>query len=65
MTPWTVAYQAPVSMDSSRKEYWNGLLFAFPGDLPDLGPGPESPALEVRFFTIEPPGKPQCSISSR
>ena len=53
-TPSTVARQAPLSMEFSRQEYWSGLLLHFPGDLPDLGTEPESPALAVRFFTIEP-----------
>ena len=37
MTPWTVAHQAPLSMDFSRQEYWGGLTFPSPGDLPDPG----------------------------
>ena len=44
-TPWTVAYQAPLSMEFSRQEYWSGLPFPSPGDLPDQGIEPESPAL--------------------
>ena len=40
-TVWTVAYQAPLSMGFSRKEYWSGLPFPPPGDLPDLGRGKE------------------------
>ena len=48
--PWTVAYQAPVSMGFSRQEYWSGLSFPFPGDLPNPGIKPASP-------TSEPPGK--------
>ena len=43
--PWTVAYQAPPSMEFSRQEYWSGLLFPSPGDLPDPGIKPRSPAL--------------------
>ena len=54
MTPWTVAHQAPLSMGFSRQEYWNGLPFPSPGDLPDPGIEPESPALAGRFFTAEP-----------
>ena len=42
----------------SRQEYWNGLPFPSPGDLPDLGIKPMSPALAGGFFTTEPPGKP-------
>jgi len=44
-TPWTVAYQASQSMGFSRQEYWSGLLFPSPGDLPDPGIKPGSPAL--------------------
>ena len=56
VTPWTVAHQAPLSMEFSRQEYWSGLSFPSPGDLPD--PGIE-PALAGRFFTPVPPGKSQ------
>ena len=59
--PWTVAYQALLSMGFSRQEYWSGLTFPIPGDLPYPGIKLESlvfPALVGRFFTIEPPGKP-------
>ena len=45
MTPWTVAYQAPLSMEFARQEYWSGLLFPSPGDLPDPGIEPRSPTL--------------------
>ena len=44
-TPWTVAYQIPPSIGFSRQEYWNGLPFPSPGDLPDPGIEPGSPAL--------------------
>ena len=57
-TPWTVARQAPVSMEFSRQEYWSGLPFPSPGDLPDSGIEPGSPALEADALTSEPPGKP-------
>ena len=60
-TPWTVARQAPPSMGFSRQEYWSGLPFPSPGDLPDPGiepVSPESSALAGGFFTTEPPGKP-------
>ena len=46
-TPWTVACQAPLSVGFSRQEYWNGLPFPSPGDLPDLGIKPESHALQA------------------
>ena len=45
-------------MGSSRQEYWSGLPFPSPKDLPNPGIRPEFPALPGRFFTIEPPGKP-------
>ena len=44
-TPWTVAYHAPLTMGFSRQEYWNGLPFPSPGDLPNPGIEPGSPAL--------------------
>ena len=56
-TPWTVAHQAPLSMGFSRQEYWSGLLFPSPGDLPDPGIEPRSPALQADALTSEPPGK--------
>ena len=58
-TLWTVAHQAPPSMEFSRQEYWSGLPFPSPGDLPDTGIEPRSPALEADTLTSEPPGKPQ------
>ena len=57
-TPWTVAYQASQSMGFSRQEYWSGLPFPSPGDLPDPGIEPGSPALEADALPTEPPGKP-------
>ena len=59
VTPWTVAHQAPPSMGFSRQEYWSGLPFPSPGDLPDPGIQPTSPALEADALTSEPPGKPE------
>ena len=56
-TPWTVVCQAPLSMGFSRQEYWSRLPFPPPGDLPDPGIEPVSPALAGGFFTTEPPGK--------
>ena len=59
-TPWTVARQAPQSMGLSRQEYWSGLPFPTPVDLPDPGiePAPlDSPALTGAFLTTVPPGK--------
>ena len=58
VTPWTVACQAPLSMVFARQEYWSGLPFPTPGDLPDPGIELESPALAGWFFTAEPPRKP-------
>ena len=55
-TPWTAAHQAPLSMGLSRQEYWSGLPFPPPGDLPDPGLNPTSSALAGRFLTTEPPG---------
>ena len=61
-TLWTIVCQTPLSMGFSRQEYWNGLLFPPPGDLPDPGIKPmslTSPALAGRFFfPLVPPGKP-------
>ena len=56
-TPWTVAYQAPPSIGFSREEYWSGLLFPSPGDLPDPRIEPTSPALQADALPSEPPGK--------
>ena len=57
-TQWTVAYQAPPSMGVSRQEYWSGLPFPSPGDLPNPGIKPGSPALQADTLTSELPGKP-------
>ena len=57
-TPWTVAHQAPPPMGFSRQEYWSGLPFPYPGDLPDPGIEPRSPTLQADALTSEPPGKP-------
>ena len=69
VTPWTVAHQAPLSMGFSRQEYWSRLPFPSPGDLPDPGIEPRSPALEADALTSEPPGKPMtnldCILKSR
>ena len=63
-TPWTVAYKAPLSLEFSRQEYWSGLPFPSPGDLPNLGIKPGSPALQADTLLSEPPGKPQKSTFS-
>ena len=62
-TLWTPAHQAPLSVGFSRQEYWSGLPFPPPGDLPDPGIEPESPALAGGFFTTEPPGKPHYLVT--
>ena len=57
-TPWTVAYQAPPSIEFSRQEYWTGLPFPSPGVLPNPGMKPRSPTLQVDALPSEPPKKP-------
>ena len=59
--PWTIAHQVPLLMEFSRQEYWNRLPFPTPGDLPEPGiepVSPASPAVAGRFFTTSPSGKP-------
>ena len=56
--PWMVAYQAPPSMGFSRQEYWSGLPFPSPGDRPNPGIKPRSPALQTGALPSEPPGQP-------
>ena len=58
MTPWTVACQAPLSLEFSRQEYWHGLPFPSPGDLPNPGIEPGSPPLQEDYLPSEPPRKP-------
>ena len=58
VTPWTVASQAPPAMGFSRQECWSGLPFPSPGDLPNPGIEPGSPALQADTVPSEPPGKP-------
>ena len=57
-TPQTAASQAPQSMGFARQGYWSGLPFPSPGDLPDPGIKPGSPALQADSLPSEPPGKP-------
>ena len=57
VTPWIVAHQAPPSMEFSRQEYWSGLPFPSPGDLPDPGVEPGSSALQADALPFEPTGK--------
>ena len=63
VTPWTVAHQVPLSMGFSRQEYWSGLPFPSPGDLPDPGIGPTSPALQADSLPPESPGKPYTLLT--
>ena len=61
-----VAWQAPLSMGFPREEYWGGLPFPSPGDLPNPGiklTSPVSPALVGGFFTTAPPGKPRSLVT--
>ena len=50
--PWTIAHQAPPFMGFSRQEYWSGLPFPSPGDLPDPGIEPRSPTLQADAFNL-------------
>ena len=61
LTPWTVACQAPLSMGFSRQEYWSGLPFPLPGDLPDPEIKSGSPALEADSL----PSEVHCSVWTR
>ena len=58
VTLWTVACQVPQSMEFPRQEYWSGLPFPSPGDLPNSGIRPMSPALQVDSLLTEPREKP-------
>ena len=62
VTPWTIACQALLSMGFSRQEYWRGLPFPSPGDLPQPGIEPQSSALLADSLSSEPPGKPKVSL---
>src|SRR5574341_460593 len=62
VTLWTVACQAPLSMGFPRQEYWNGLPFPSPGDLPDPGIEPRSPALQADSLLTETSGKPKILV---
>jgi len=60
VTPWTVAHQAPLSMEFPRQEHWSGLPFPSPGDLSNLAMESVSPALAGGFFTVaKPPVRPR------
>ena len=58
VTPWTVAHKAPLSVGFSRQEYWRGLPFPMPGDLPNPGIVPKSSALQANSLLFEPLVKP-------
>ena len=60
-TPWTIALQAPLSMGFSRQEYWSGLSFPSPRDLPNPGIKPRSPSLQADSLPTELQGKPHKS----
>ena len=57
-TPWTAAYQAPLSMGFSRQEYWSGVPFPSPGHLPNPGIEPRFPVQQAHALPSEPPGNP-------
>ena len=61
-TSWTVARQAPLSMEISRQEYWSGLPFPTPGDLSNSGIRTGSPTLQVDSLLLVPPGKPSVYL---
>ena len=63
VTPWTVTHQTPQSMEFSRQEYWSGLPLPSPGDLPNPGTEPGSPALQADALPSEPPGKPPVILT--
>ena len=65
VTPWTVAHQTPPFMEFSRQEYWSGLPFPSPGDLPNPGIEPRSPTLQVDALPSEPPGNPRDACYQR
>ena len=58
-TPWTIAFQAPLSMGFPKQEYCSELSCPSPEDLPDAGMEPGSPALQAHSLPSEPPGKPK------
>ena len=64
MSPWTIACQAPPSMEFPRQEYWSGLPFSSPGDLPNPGIELRSPALQADALPSEPLGKARFGSSS-
>ena len=63
VAPWSVACQAPLTMGFFKQEYWSGLPFPSPGDLPDPGRKPASPAWQADSLPSEPPGKPSNTLT--
>ena len=63
VTPWTTALRVPLSVEFSRQEYWSGLLFPFPGALPNPGIKPGCPALQADSLPTELQGKPEHKLS--
>ena len=61
-TPWTVGHQVPLSMEFSRQEYWSGLPFPLPRDLPDPGIKPRFPALQVDPLLLSHWGSPSYEL---
>ena len=61
-TPWTTARQAHLSMGSPRQEYWSGLPFPSPGDLPDPETEPMSPALQANSLLLSHQGSLHCAL---
>ena len=60
VTPWTVTHQAPLSMGFPKQDYWSGLPFLSPGDLPNSGIEPTSPAWQVGSLPLIHLGSPEC-----
>jgi len=63
--PWAIVRQAPPSMGFHRQEYWSGLPFPSPGNIPDPVIKPKSPAWADRFFTTEPPEKAKTDVQNQ
>ena len=62
VTPWTAVCQSALSIGFSRQEYWSGLPFPSPGDLPNPGINPQSPALQGDSLLSKPPGNIDVKI---
>ena len=62
VTPWTAARQAPLFIGFPRQESWSGLPFPSPGDLPNPGIKPGSPALQAGSLPTDPPGEPRLDV---